>query len=102
MQKLNEFVEGLLKEKGIFIPDEKTKQEIVAEMVAKLKEEINRATIESLSEEKAKELAKKVDSPDFTEEEIIEFAKKSGIDVEKIAEDTKQRFREFYLKGEEK
>ena len=102
MQKHNEFIEGLLKEKDIFIDDPEAKKQVVADMTKKLEEEINRAAVESLSEEKAKELAEKIDSPDFTTEKTIEFIKDSGVDIEKITEDTKNRFREFYLKGEEK
>lgn len=102
MQKNNEFIEGLLNEKGITIDDEEVKKQVVAEMVAKLEEETNRALVNSLSEEQAKELAAKIDQPDFTEENVTEFMQKSGVDIAKITEDTKNRFREFYLKGEEK
>lgn len=102
MQKLTEFTEKLLQEKGIFIDDEETKQQVVAEMTEKLQEEINRALVEALSEEKAKELTEKINAPDFTEEKTIEFIKDSGVDIEKITEDTKKRFREFYLGRGEK
>ena len=102
MQKTNEFIEGLLNEKGIVIDDPEIKQQVVAEMAAKLEEETNRALVESLSEEQAKELAAKIDQPDFTEENMTEFMQKSGVDIAKITEDTKNRFREFYLREEAK
>ena len=82
--------------------DGATKKEVVADMAAKLQEEINRASVEALPEEKAKELAEKIDDPNFTEDKIAEFIQNSGVDIAKIIEETKNRFREFYLKGEEK
>ena len=102
MQNINEFIEDLLKEKGISIDDEEAKKEVIADMAAKLQEEINRALVESLPEEKAKELAKKIDDPNFTEAKIAEFIKDSGVDIAKITEETKNKFREFYMGREEK
>ena len=87
MQKLNEFIEKLLEEKGISIPDEEIKKQTVADMREKLETEINRAVITALPEEKAKDVAK--------------FIQDSGVDVAKITEDTLERFRKLYLKGEE-
>ncbi|MBR3270261.1 hypothetical protein IKG07_03385 [Candidatus Saccharibacteria bacterium] len=102
MQNINDFIESLIQEKGISIDDEEAKKEVVADMAAKLQEEINRASVEALPEEKAKELAEKIDDPNFTEDKIAEFIQNSGVDIAKIIEETKNRFREFYLKGEEK
>lgn len=101
MQKINEFIEGLLKEKGIFIDDPETKEETIADMAKTLEDQINRACIEALSEEKAKELADLVDQPDFNEEKMTEFMQNSGVNMEKIATEIMQKFREIYLNGEE-
>ena len=100
MQKINDFIEGLLKEKGIFIDDEEVKKQVVADMTNKLEEEINRASIEALDEEKTEELAKKID--DMDDAKVAEFLKNSGVDIEKITDEVMQRFREFYLNGEAK
>lgn len=101
MQKLNEFIEKLLEEKGISIPDEEIKKQTVADMREKLETEINRAVITALPEEKAKDLASKIDNPDFKSEDVAKFIQDSGVDVAKITEDTLERFRKLYLKGEE-
>ena len=55
MQKINEFVETLLKEKGISIDDLEAKKQVVADMAKKLEAEINRAAVNALSDEKAQE-----------------------------------------------
>ena len=101
MQKLNEFIEKLLEEKGISIPDEEIKKQTVADMREKLEAEIDRAVITALPEEKAKDLASKIDNPDFKSEDMAKFIQDSGVDVAKITEETLERFRKLYLKGEE-
>jgi len=101
MQKLNEFIEKLLEEKGISIPDEEIKKQTVADMREKLETEIDRAVITALPEEKAKDLASKIDNPDFKSEDMAKFIQDSGVDVAKITEETLERFRKLYLKGEE-
>ena len=100
MQKIDEFIEGLLKEKGISVDDPEIKAELIEEMRTKLMAEINRACIETLDEEKARELAGQIENPDFTTEKMTEFMQNSGVDMEKIATETMQRFRRFYLDGE--
>lgn len=100
MQNLDEFIENLLNEKGIEVePD--IKEELKADMKAKLLDQINRAAIQSLSEEKAEELAKLVEQPDFTNEKMTEFIQNSGVNLTEVALDTMLKFRSFYLGVEE-
>ena len=100
MQKINEFIEGLLKEKGIVIDDEEVKKQVVADMTKELETEINRAAVEALDEEKTAELAEKIDNMD--DAKVAEFLEASGVDLAKITDEVMQKFREFYLKGEAK
>ncbi|MBQ3280657.1 hypothetical protein IJG92_03325 [Candidatus Saccharibacteria bacterium] len=97
MQKINEFVETLLKEKGISIDDLEAKKQVVADMAKKLEAEINRAAVNALSDEKAQELADKIKN--LSESEIAEFFKNAGVNIEKTTEDTMKKFRELYLGG---
>ena len=93
---VNEFLESLLADKGIDVePD--IKEELINEMRGKLTDEINRAAINALSEEKADELAKLVDDPEFTDEKMAEFMQNSGVDLASVTLDTMLRFRTFYL-----
>ena len=102
MQKVDDFIEGLLTEKGVSIDDPEIKAEVVKDMREKLEAEVNRACIQALSEEKAKELAGKIDDPSFTTDQMTEFMRNSGVNMEEIAAKTMQRFRSFYLNGENK
>lgn len=93
---VDEFLESLLADKGIDVePD--IKEELINEMRGKLTDEINRAAINALSEEKADELAKLIDDPEFTDEKMAEFMQNSGVDLASVTLDTMLRFRTFYL-----
>ena len=96
MQNIDDFIESLLVDKGIDVePD--IKEELKNEMKARLQNEIDRAAINALSEEKADELAKLVDNPDFTNEDMVEFMKNSGVNLAEVALETALKFRNFYL-----
>ena len=100
MQKLDDFLEGLLKKKGLFNVDPEIKADLIADMKSQLEAQLNRAAVQSLSEEQAKELAELAKQPDFDIQKMTEFMQKSGVDFDKIALETMQKFEELYL-GEE-
>ncbi len=101
MQNLDEFIEQLLIDKGITNQDPEVKKELIEEMKNRLLDQIDRAAIMQLSEEKADELTKKLDDPEFTNEKMTEFMKESGVDLTQVTIDTMMRFREYYLEPEE-
>ena len=100
MQNIDEFIESLLNDKGITDVDPETKEELKSDMKNRLLDQINRAAIMQLSEEKAAELADLVDNPDFTNEKMTEFLQNSGVNLTEVALDTMLKFRGFYLEGE--
>lgn len=97
MQELDDFIDTLLKEKGITDIDPEVESELKEEMKARLLNQINEAAVMELSEEKAAELARLVDDPDFTGEKMTEFIQNSGVDLTTIAASTMLKFRTFYL-----
>jgi len=97
MQNLDDFIETLLNEKGITDVDPETKTELKEEMKGRLIDQINQAAIMELSEEKAAELASKVDDPEFTNEKMTEFMQNSGVDLTAVVANTMLQFRSFYL-----
>ena len=97
MQNVDEFIEQLLADKGITDVEPEVREELVAEMKERLMDQINKAAIMQLSEEKAAELAEKVDDPNFTNEQMTEFMQSSGVNLTEIALDTMLKFRNFYL-----
>lgn len=101
MQNIDEFIESLLNDKGITNVEPEVREELKAEMKVKLLDQINRAAIQALSEEKAEELAKKVEDPNFTNEDMTKFIQDSGVNLTEVALETMLKFRGFYLGTEE-
>ena len=100
MQNIDDFIESLLNDKGITDVEPEIKEELKADMKNRLLDQINRAAIMQLSEEKAAELAELVNNPDFTSEQMTEFLQNSGVNLTEVALDTMLKFRGFYLQGE--
>ncbi len=97
MQSVDDFINTLLDEKGITDVEPEIREELKEDMKARLMDQINRAAIMQLSEEKATELASKVDDPDFNDEKMAEFMKNSGVNLTEVTLDTMLQFRNFYL-----
>ena len=96
-QNLDDFLETILKDKGITNLDSETKDQLLSEMKTSLMNQINQAAINKLSEEKAAELATLIDDPDFAAEKMSEFMQKSGVNLSEVALETMLKFRDFYL-----
>lgn len=96
MQNIDEFIESLLNDKGVEVEPE-IREELKADMKAKLLDQIDRAAIQALPEDKAAELAKKVEDPNFTNEDMTKFIQDSGVNLTEVALDTMLKFRGFYL-----
>ena len=97
MQNIDDFIENLLNEKGITDLPADTREELTADMKNCLTDQINKAAIMELSEEKAAELSDLLDDPNFTNEKMTEFMQNSGVNLVEVALDTMLRFRNFYL-----
>ena len=97
MQNIDDFIESLLIEKGITDVEPDVREELKNDMKKRLLDQIDKAAIMQLSEEKAAELAQKLDDPDFTNEQMTEFMQNSGVNLAEVALDTMLRFRNFYL-----
>ncbi|MDO4611515.1 MAG: DUF5663 domain-containing protein [Candidatus Saccharibacteria bacterium] len=97
MQSVDDFIESLLKDKGITDLDPEVKEELVADMKQRLMDQINTAAIMQLSEEKVDELNVLLESPDFTAEKMTEFMQNSGVNLTEVTLDTMLKFRSFYL-----
>lgn len=101
MQSVDEFIESLLEDKGITDIEPDVREELKAEMKTRLLDQINKAAVMQLSEEKAAELATLVDDPNFTNERMTEFMQNSGVNLAEVALETMLQFRNFYLSSEE-
>ena len=97
MQNIDDFLESLLNDKGITDVDPEIRAELKEDMKTRLMDQINRAAIMELSEEKAAELADLVDDPEFNDEKMANFMQESGVNLTEVALDTMLKFRGFYL-----
>ena len=97
MQNIDDFLESLLNDKGITDVDPEIRAELKEDMKTRLMDQINKAAIMKLSEEKATELADLIDNPDFTNEKMTEFMQEAGVNLTEVALDTMLKFRGFYL-----
>lgn len=97
MQNVDEFIENLLSEKGIVNLEPDVKAELKKEMTDRLVDQINKAAIMQLSEDKAANLAKLIEEPDFNNEKMAEFMQNSGVNLTEVTLDTMLKFRNFYL-----
>lgn len=94
---LDQFLEQLLIEKGITDLDDDVRAEVKANMAERILDQIDQACINALSEEKAAELAEKIDDENFGEKEMMDFVAGSGVDTAAIVASTLIQFRAFYL-----
>ena len=94
---LDQFLEQLLIEKGITDLDDDVRAEVKANMAERILDQIDQACINALSEEKAAELAEKIDDENFGEKEMMDFIAGSGVDTAAIVASTLIQFRAFYL-----
>lgn len=97
IQKIDEFIESILDEKGITDIEPDVRSELVEDMKKRLLDQINKAAIMKLSEEKAAELATLVDDPNFTNEKMAEFMQNSGVNLAEVTLETMLQFRSLYL-----
>ena len=98
MQNLDDFMESLLQEKGIKVEGE-VREQLKEDMTQRLLNQIDRATLNRLTEKQAVELSDKLDDPNFGQDEAAEYIKSCGIDAQEVALETMVQFRAFYLGG---
>lgn len=95
MQNIDEFVDRLLSEKGIYDAGPDYKEELKE----KILDQIDEAALEKLSDESLAELARLVDDPTFDGHKMRDYIVRAGIDVNNVAETTMQTFRTQFLLG---
>ena len=97
MEKVDEFIDNLLREKGITDVDPDVLEGVKNDMKEQLLKQIDREAIMRLPEEKANELADKLEDPSFTEQQMAEFIQNSGVNLPDVVVDVMIKFRGFYL-----
>jgi hypothetical protein len=100
--ELDSFVEKLIDDKNIEGLTPEGRAQIAGELKDELVQQINRAILMELPDEKLDEIDKKLDSGEMKPEDLPGIVENSGVDVAKITMETLLYFKAFYLgKGEE-
>ena len=97
MENVEAFVDQLIEEKGYSDLDDNVRAELRSDMVKRLLDQIDMAAINALPEDKAIELADKIDNEDFDDEKVMQYIQDSGIDLQRVALETMLQFRMLYL-----
>ncbi len=98
MDNVEQFIDQLIDEKDLNLEDD-VREQLKIDMINRLLDQIDRATVNALPEDKAIELADKLDDADFSDEQISQFIRDSGVDLEKVTLETMMQFRLLYLGG---
>ena len=91
------FVNSLIAEKDLKGLMPEGREQVAAELKNLISEEVNRAILMELSDEKLDELDRRMDNGPLSEEEMQEFLRNSGVDIPKVTTKTLMYFRSFYL-----
>lgn len=94
---LDTFINQIIDEKGLKGLNDDSRKTVVNELKSNLVEQINRAILMNLPDEKLDELNKLMDTEGFGNEEMQAFIANSGIDINKITTETMLAFKAFYL-----
>ncbi|MDR2336997.1 MAG: hypothetical protein LBE03_02750 [Candidatus Nomurabacteria bacterium] len=95
---LDNFIDEILKEKGMDKAIDDVYDELHADLKARLLDQIDRAVVTAMPEDKIDELNDLLDkNPNTTDEEIQKIVQSSGVDAVQITAKTLLRFRDLYL-----
>lgn len=97
LDELDTFINGILDDKKLPGLDEEVRAQLVRDLRVRLLDQINRAVIEALPEDKLTELDAAMDNSDATDEQVQRLIVDSGVDVKRITVETMLRFRDLYL-----
>ena len=100
MDQLDTFIKDIIDAKQLPGITEEAKVGLIEEMRERLLDQINRALIEALPEEKTVEFSTLLDNENITDEEVQAFIANSGVDVEKVTAKTMLAFRGLYLQNQ--
>lgn len=97
MENVEQFIDQLITDKGVSGLTDEVRAELRTDLTQRLMDQIDRAVINALPEEKAIELSEKLDDENFGDDQINDFVRDSGVDVQRISLETMLKFRELYL-----
>jgi len=96
---LDKFIEEILILKKVNDISEEVRMQLISDMKNRLMDQINRALISALPDEKISEFSILLDNESISDDEVQKFLIDSGVDVKRITVEIMLSFRELYLQG---
>lgn len=94
--ELTIFINQLLDQKGLGSLDAEVREQLVSDLEKRLVDQINRALVEALPEDKLAEFTKLADS-NSSDEQLQTFLSQNGVDSQKVTTDAMLQFKQAYL-----
>lgn len=96
--ELDQFINEMLDAKQLPPMSAETRTQLVADLKQRLLDQINRALIDALPDEKMEEFERLLDDPTIGDGAIQQFIVNSGVDAKRVATATMLRFYDLYVK----
>ena len=98
-EELDKFIGDILEAKQYTDLDQEVRDQLASDLKQGLLQEIDKALINALPEDKLDEFNAMLDKSDMTNEQLQAFIANSGIDVQKVIMRTMVAFRSLYLQA---
>lgn len=95
------FVGEILEEKHYDSFSEDEKNRALMDLMDRFMEQLEIELINELSDEKADELANRIQNEDLSDEEIGNFMRENGVNIEEITSKAKNEFKQIFLGNNE-
>ncbi len=95
--ELDKFIEDILVAKNLSGMSDEVKMQLISDLKARLLDQINRALIEALPDDKLDEFNLLLDSGNVSDESLQQFIIQSGVNIQQVTAKTMLLFRDLYL-----
>lgn len=96
--ELNKFINQILDAKQLTGLTDAVRAQVVDDLRERMLNQINRALVDAMPDEKIAEFNSLLDDETLTDEAVQQFIVDSGVDVQKVTLQTMLRFSELYIK----
>lgn len=97
--QLDVFIEDILNRKQLTGVTDEVRQQVASDLKERLLDQIQRALIDAMSDEKLAEFNQLLESGDLSGADVQNFIAQSGVDTRAVTVQTMLTFSSLYLKG---
>lgn len=95
--EFDSFINQMLDAKQLSGVTDDVREMLVADLKQRLLDQINRALVDALPDDKMTAFEGLLDNPDATDEDIRQFIETSGVDTKHVVAATMLKFRDLYI-----